>query len=121
MPSPTPCPPKPIRNKPPRAGGWWLASLALALVLGATAPVRAQITPQKARDVDAAHRRAQREGRRLPTPYKDTHLDIPRTRLDRGAGDQPHPAGADAMQYRNGAPVNPKNKKNFLGLGRKKK
>ncbi|AWM34378.1 hypothetical protein [Hymenobacter nivis] len=117
MPSPTPRRPKPTPNKPPRAGGW----LLLALALGAAAPAQAQITPQKARDVDAAHRRAQREGRRLPTPYKDTHLDIPRTRLDRGAGDQPRPAGADAMQYRHGTPVNPKNKKNFLGLGRKKK
>ncbi len=118
MPSPTPRLPKPTPNKPSRAGGWLLL---LALALGAAAPARAQITPQKARDVDAAHRRAQREGRRLPTPYKDTHLDIPRTRLDRGAGDQPRPAGADAMQYHNGAPVNPKNKKGFLGLGRKKK
>lgn len=117
MPSPTPRPPKPTPNEPPRASGW---VLLLALALGA-APARAQITPQKARDVDAAHRRAQREGRRLPTPYKDTHLDIPRTRLNRGAGDHPRPAGADAMQYRNGAPVNPKNKRGFLGLGRKKK
>ncbi|OGX89482.1 hypothetical protein [Hymenobacter coccineus] len=110
--------PKPTSNKPLRAGGWLLL---LALATGAAAPAWAQIRPQKARDVDAAHRRAQREGRRLPTPYKDTHLDVPRTRLDRGAGDQPRPAGADAMEYRNGAPVNPKNKKSFLGLNRKKK
>ena len=99
------------------SAGRWLLGLALALGGALRAP--AQIAPAKPRRLDAANRRAQREARRTPTPYTDTHLDLERTRLRRGTGDQPRPAGADALRYRHGAPLN--HKKGFLGLSRKKK
>lgn len=114
MAKPTPAPP-PLRRC--LSAGHWLLGLALALGGALRAP--AQIAPAKPRRLDAANRRAQREARRTPTPYTDTHLDIARTRLRRGSGDQPRPDGADALRYRYGGPVNHKN--GFLGLGRKKK
>ncbi len=115
MAKPVPTPPTPPQRQRLSAGRG-LLGLALALV-ALRAP--AQITPENPRRLDAANRRAQREARRTPAPYKDSHLDIARTRLQRGDGDQPRPDGADALRYRYGAPVN--HKKGFLGLGRKKK
>lgn len=111
--------PNPARPFPRRllSTGRWLLGLALGLGVALRAP--AQIAPEKPRRLDAANRRAQREARRTPTPYQDTHLDIARTRLRRGAGDQPRPDGAAALRYRHGAPVT--HKKGFFGLGRKKK
>ncbi len=117
MAKPSPAPRVPTRCRLPLlSGGRWLLGAALALV-ALRAP--AQITTENPRQLDAANRRAQREARRTPAPYKDSHLDVARTRLQRGDGDQPRPDGADALRYRHGAPVN--HKKRFLGLGRKKK
>jgi len=107
----------PARPRRLRSAGRWL--LGLALGLGTVLRAPAQIMPAKPHRLDAANRRAQRQARRTPTPYLETHLDIARTRLRRGNGDQPHPDGADALRYRHGAPVAHKN--GFLRLGRKKK
>lgn len=114
MAKPSPAPRPPLRFL---SAGRCLLGLVLGLGMALRAP--AQITPEKPRRLDAANRRAQREARRTPAPYKDTHLDIARTRLRRGDGDQPRPDGAEALRYRRGAPVTHKN--GFLGLGRKKK
>ena len=116
MPNPRPAPRAPTPTRPPSAGRWLLA-LALA---GAALRATAQIAPETPRRVDAANRRAQREARRTPAPYQDSHLDGARTRLQRGDGDQPRPAGADALRYRHGAPVGARKKK-FLGRPRQKK
>ncbi|MFD1468417.1 hypothetical protein ACFQ48_09290 [Hymenobacter caeli] len=111
--------PNPVRRAPPRllSAGRWLLGLVLT---GAALPAPAQIVPETPRQLDADSRRAQREARRTPAPYKDSHLDVARTRLQRGDGDQPRPDGADALRYRHGAPVVARKKK-FLSRGRKQK
>lgn len=114
MVKPSPPPPAPTRR--PLPSGRWLLSLALGLV-ALRAP--AQITSETPRRLDAANRRALREARRTAAPYKDSHLDIERTRLQRGDGDQPRPDGADALRYRHGVPIN--HKMRLPGLGQKKK
>lgn len=49
---------------------------------------------------DADQRRADREARRLDSPYKDSHLQ-PGQRLRRGEGDRFRPEGADQGRFEN--------------------
>ncbi|WP_375418859.1 hypothetical protein [uncultured Hymenobacter sp.] len=79
-----------------------LLSLSLSLLLGLWAgPAAAQTTHRSAGRQDADQRRAQREARRLPSPYADSHLQ-PGRRLRRGEGNQPRPEGSDLVRFENG-------------------
>lgn len=78
-----------------------LPILALSLLLaGAAHPAQAQIARSSPGKVKAANRKALREARKTDTPYKDTHLAVPKNRLKRGAS-EPEPVGADGkMEYK---------------------
>jgi hypothetical protein len=72
-----------------------LPILALSLLLAGTTPsALAQIARSSPGKVKAANRKALREARKTDTPYKDTHLAVPKSRLKRGAS-EPKPVGAD--------------------------
>jgi hypothetical protein len=97
--------------------------LSLGLVLGAlllAAPAHAQIARVKPGKVDAANRRALREANRTDAPYKDSHLEVPRERLKRGASDPQIPEGSDALRFKKGVAPNVK-EGNIFGIRRKKK
>jgi hypothetical protein len=96
-----------------------LPILVLSLLLASAAhPALAQIARSSPGKVKAANRKALREARKADTPYKDTHLDVPKNRLKRGAS-EPASVGADGkMEYKtvkiisgkesNGEPRRPK-------------
>ncbi|MDO7875190.1 hypothetical protein Q5H93_10645 [Hymenobacter sp. ASUV-10] len=72
-----------------------LPILVLSLLLvGAAYPALAQISHAGPAKVKAANRKALREARKADTPYKDTHLAVPKNRLKRGAS-EPQAVGAD--------------------------
>jgi len=72
-----------------------LPILVLSLLLaGGGHPALAQISHAGPGKVKAANRKALREARKTDTPYKDTHLAVPKNRLKRGAS-EPEAVGAD--------------------------
>ena len=78
-----------------------LPILVLSLLLaGAGRPALAQISHAGPGKVKAANRKALREARKTDTPYKDTHLAVPKNRLKRGAS-EPEAVGADGkVEYK---------------------
>jgi hypothetical protein len=104
-----------------------LLSIAVA---GSTRPALAQIATEKPGKVKANNRRALREVRKTDTPYKDTHLDVPASRLKRGSSEAPQPeaGGREAsskeqkkeQKYKTGKAPNVK-EPGIFGVRRKKK
>ena len=112
----------PLPLQPPRRRWTPVLLLSLLSFLSLTwgaGPALAQTAHRSATRQNADHRRAQREAKRLQTPYEETHL-LPGQHLRRGAGDHPRPEGSDQFRYENGnrprvvQPV-------FLALRRKRK
>lgn len=79
-----------------------LPILVLSLWLGsALRPAWAQISYASPGKVKAANRKALREARKADAPYKDTHLDVPKSRLKRGSSEpQPTAALNQKTEYR---------------------
>jgi hypothetical protein len=91
--------------------------LVAGLLLATAAP--AQIVPASPAQQRAEAKRALREADHTDAPYKDSHLDVSRRQLRRGAAERPARVVGEPRFGRDGAPRVTKGK--FLGLRRRPK
>ena len=91
--------------------------LVAGLLLATAAP--AQIVPTSPARQRAEAKRAQREAAHTEAPYKDSHLEVSRRQLRRGATARPAPVAGEPRFGRDGAPRVAKTK--FPGLRRRPK
>lgn len=91
--------------------------LVAGLLLATAAPT--QIVPTSPARQHAEARRALREAARTEVPYKDSHLEVSRRQLRRGATERPARVAGEPRFGRDGAPhvTEPK----FPGLRRRLK